>query len=209
MDVSTTAVVPGGAALGRAPDGRVVARRWRPPRRARGRSTIRVRTQGRVARRRRRSSRTVARPRRPAVRVPAGGVRRLPVATRRPGRAAAAQARRSSRTRCAGSPISPTLPFQPTVTLPVEAYRTTVRALVIDGRPAFRRRHAHDAVPVERCLVAHPLVDDILQHGHFGRAREITVRAGVGNRRTTRARRSRTHARSPWPTTCEWADART
>jgi 23S rRNA (uracil1939-C5)-methyltransferase len=70
-------------------------------------------------------------------------------------------------------------PLQETVTLPVDAYRTTVRALVVDGRPAFRKQHAHDAVPIASCLVAHPLVDEILQHGTFGRAREITVRVGA------------------------------
>jgi 23S rRNA (uracil1939-C5)-methyltransferase len=66
-----------------------------------------------------------------------------------------------------------------TITLPTTGYRTTVRALVVDGRPAFRRRHAHDPIPIEHCLVAHPLVDEVLADGHFGTAQEIVVRAGV------------------------------
>jgi 23S rRNA (uracil1939-C5)-methyltransferase len=34
-------------------------------------------------------------------------------------------------------------------------------------------------VAVDGCLVAHPLVRDVVDRGHFGSAREITVRAGV------------------------------
>ena len=32
---------------------------------------------------------------------------------------------------------------------------------------------------VDTCMVAHPLVDDILQHSSFGDAREVVVRAGA------------------------------
>ena len=67
--------------------------------------------------------------------------------------------------------------------LPVEGWRTTVRALVDDeGRPGFRLHHAHDplAVGPGGCLVAHPLVDEVLREGRFPRpVREITVRAGA------------------------------
>jgi 23S rRNA (uracil1939-C5)-methyltransferase len=66
--------------------------------------------------------------------------------------------------------------------LPVEGWRTTVRALVDDhGRAGFRLHHAHDplAVGPEGCLVAHPLVDEVLRDGRFpSPVREITVRAG-------------------------------
>jgi len=67
--------------------------------------------------------------------------------------------------------------------LPVEGWRTTVRALVDDdGYPGFRLHHAHDplAVGPDGCLVAHPLVDEVLREGRFPRpVREITVRAGA------------------------------
>jgi 23S rRNA (uracil1939-C5)-methyltransferase len=66
-----------------------------------------------------------------------------------------------------------------TVQLPALGYRTTVRALVVNGRAAFRRAHSHDPIAIDRCLVAHPLVDDILTHGRFGHAREVVVRAGA------------------------------
>jgi 23S rRNA (uracil1939-C5)-methyltransferase len=68
---------------------------------------------------------------------------------------------------------------QPGPTLPAVRYRTTVRAAVLDGRAALRRGRSHDLVAVGDCLVAHPLVADVLDEGHFGDAREVTVRAGA------------------------------
>jgi len=70
-------------------------------------------------------------------------------------------------------------PIGATVDLPPDGYRTTVRALVVNGRPAFRQHHAHIPIAVEHCMVAHPLVDDVLHNGRFGDAEEITVRASV------------------------------
>jgi 23S rRNA (uracil1939-C5)-methyltransferase len=67
--------------------------------------------------------------------------------------------------------------------LPAVAWRTTVRAVVDDeGRAGFRRHHAHDplAVGPQGCLVAHPLVDEVLREGRFPPpVREVTVRAGA------------------------------
>lgn len=64
-----------------------------------------------------------------------------------------------------------------------EGWRTTVRAVVDDdGRAGFRLHHAHEplAVGPGGCLVAHPLVDEILREGVFPPpVREVTVRAGV------------------------------
>ena len=177
MDVDTTAVVPGGAALARAADGRVVLVDGALP-------GERVRI-------------TVRSERKDLVRADVEDVLDAspdrvppPCSHRRAG--------------CGGCPwqhVAPAAqprykreliedalrriahitdaPLRPTVTLPVDGYRTTVRALVVDGRPAFRRQHAHDAVPIEHCLVSHPLVDEILRQGNFGRAREITVRVGA------------------------------
>lgn len=58
------------------------------------------------------------------------------------------------------------------------AYRTTVRAGVSGGRAGYRRRRAHDLVSIDRCLVAHPLVEEVLVDGRFPGAAEITVRVG-------------------------------
>jgi 23S rRNA (uracil1939-C5)-methyltransferase len=67
--------------------------------------------------------------------------------------------------------------------LPAQGWRTTVRAVIDDeGRAGFRLHHAHDplAVGPGGCLVAHPLVDEILREGYFPPpVREVTVRAGA------------------------------
>lgn len=61
----------------------------------------------------------------------------------------------------------------------VDAGRTTLRLAVVDGRAGFRKRHGHDVVVVDDCLVAHPLIEDLLAHATFGRAEEVTLRAAV------------------------------
>jgi tRNA/tmRNA/rRNA uracil-C5-methylase (TrmA/RlmC/RlmD family) len=67
--------------------------------------------------------------------------------------------------------------------LAAEGWRTTVRALVDDdGRAGFRLRHTRDplAVGPGGCLVAHPLVDEVLREGVFPPpVREVTVRVGA------------------------------
>lgn len=63
--------------------------------------------------------------------------------------------------------------------LATERYRTTVRCAVVDGRVAYRRRRSHDLLTVDDCLVAHPLIADLITHGRFGSAREVTLRAGA------------------------------
>lgn len=57
--------------------------------------------------------------------------------------------------------------------------RTTVRAAIADGRPALHRRHSHDLVPVDACLASHPLVEEVLVHGRFEGASDVTVRCGA------------------------------
>lgn len=59
-----------------------------------------------------------------------------------------------------------------------EGVRTTVRGGVERARFAYHRRRSHDLVPVETCLVAHPLVEEILAEGRFGEAAEVVVRVG-------------------------------
>jgi 23S rRNA (uracil1939-C5)-methyltransferase len=63
--------------------------------------------------------------------------------------------------------------------LPARGFRTTVRAVVEQGRAGFRREHSHDAVVVDSCLVTHPLVEEILVHGRFPGAHEVSVRCGA------------------------------
>jgi 23S rRNA (uracil1939-C5)-methyltransferase len=66
-----------------------------------------------------------------------------------------------------------------TVALPAAAHRTTVRAGVTAGRAGFRARRSDRVVPVDRCLVAHPLVDELITEGRFGDAVEVTLRVGA------------------------------
>lgn len=63
--------------------------------------------------------------------------------------------------------------------LPTERYRTTVRATVVDGRAGFRRRRSHDALAVDDCLVAHPLLAELIVDGRFGDATKVVLRAGA------------------------------
>jgi 23S rRNA (uracil1939-C5)-methyltransferase len=179
MEVRTTAVAAGGDALGRAPDGRVVfvegalpdetvivepvAERW-DHLRARVASIIDA-APDRVA------------PPCPHVHAGCGGCgwqHITPSAQARFKQAIIVDAlRRLARL--------PDAPVAPTVELPAAGYRTTVRALVVDGRPAFRRRHSHDALAVDSCLVAHPAIEELLRDGDFGDAREVTLRVSVAS----------------------------
>lgn len=62
--------------------------------------------------------------------------------------------------------------------LPAEAYRTTLRGVAVDGRFGFRHRRSHDVVAVSPCLVAHPLVDELVTDGRFPDG-EVVLRAGA------------------------------
>lgn len=65
------------------------------------------------------------------------------------------------------------------VALPADAYRTTVRVLIRKGRPAFRRASSHDPVPVDACLVAHPLIDSLIREAKFDGVTEAELRCGA------------------------------
>ena len=67
----------------------------------------------------------------------------------------------------------------PTVELPAEGYRTTLRAAVHKGRAGYRKARSHAVRAVDSCLVTHPLVADLLVHGRYGRANEVTLRCGA------------------------------
>jgi 23S rRNA (uracil1939-C5)-methyltransferase len=68
--------------------------------------------------------------------------------------------------------------IEPTVELVPWGYRTSLRAGVIDGRPALRRAHSDDLVPIERCLIVHPLISSLLGR-RFEGASEILLRCGA------------------------------
>ncbi len=75
-------------------------------------------------------------------------------------------------------------PPEPVAGPPLAAtgWRTTVRAAVDDdGRAAFRGHRSHDTVALDGgCLVAHPLVDEVLRTGLFPTpVTDVVVRAGA------------------------------
>jgi 23S rRNA (uracil1939-C5)-methyltransferase len=76
-----------------------------------------------------------------------------------------------------GGVADPTVEAGPV--LPATGHRTTIRVAVIDGRAGFRRHHSHEIVDVDECIVAHPLLDELLREGRFGAAVEVTLRCGA------------------------------
>ena len=71
-------------------------------------------------------------------------------------------------------------PVRAGVAATAEGFRTTVRAAVVDGRAGYRRHHRHDVVVPESCLVAHPLLEEMLVEGDFAEATEVTLRVAPG-----------------------------
>ena len=65
------------------------------------------------------------------------------------------------------------------VALPDEDFRTSVRVLMVKGRPAFRRAYSHDPVLVDSCLVAHPLIELLIAEAKFDAVKEAEIRCGA------------------------------
>jgi 23S rRNA (uracil1939-C5)-methyltransferase len=64
--------------------------------------------------------------------------------------------------------------------LAAEGLRTTVRGVADEqGRFAFRRRRSHDLIAVDSCLVAHPLVNDVIEHSTFAPGANVVIRVGA------------------------------
>lgn len=64
--------------------------------------------------------------------------------------------------------------------LAAEGLRTTLRGVAdADGRFALRRRRSHDPVAIERCLVAHPLVDEVIAGLRAPAGTTLTIRVGA------------------------------
>ncbi len=62
--------------------------------------------------------------------------------------------------------------------LAATGYRTMLRGVASGGRFGLRRRHSHEAIGVGPCLVAHPLVDELVTEGRFPDG-EVVLRAGA------------------------------
>ena len=62
-----------------------------------------------------------------------------------------------------------------------ESYRTTVHLAVDDGgRACFHRRQGHEVVPVDQCLVSHPLLEPLIVGARYRGAKQSTLRVGGG-----------------------------
>ena len=69
--------------------------------------------------------------------------------------------------------------IEPGPTLGPTAYRTVLRAAVVDGRAGFRKERSHQMVAAEHCLVAHPLAEELLIEGRFPGASEVRIVVGA------------------------------
>jgi 23S rRNA (uracil1939-C5)-methyltransferase len=65
--------------------------------------------------------------------------------------------------------------------LPAVGFRTSLRMVVIGDRLGFRQARSHDAIGIDHCLVAHPLLADIITHGRFPGVEEVSLRVGVSS----------------------------
>jgi 23S rRNA (uracil1939-C5)-methyltransferase len=74
--------------------------------------------------------------------------------------------------------VTPAAPLAP------DGYRTTLRLAVTPAGAGFRRRHGHEVVEVDSCLVAHPRLQELVAGGAFGGAEKVTLRcsAATGER---------------------------
>lgn len=65
--------------------------------------------------------------------------------------------------------------------LEASGYRTTVRVAVKHGQAGFRKRSSHDVLSPQSCLIAHPLIEELIVDGRFGEASEAVLRVGANS----------------------------
>jgi tRNA/tmRNA/rRNA uracil-C5-methylase (TrmA/RlmC/RlmD family) len=64
--------------------------------------------------------------------------------------------------------------------VPSTGYRTSLRLAVdSEGRACYRRRHDHELVAPDRCLVTHPRLEELVVDGRYPGARDVTLRIGA------------------------------
>ncbi len=68
---------------------------------------------------------------------------------------------------------------QPTVELAPWHFRTTIDAAVVNGRAGLLKARSHQVVPVESCVVAHPLLEELLVEARYPGARQVLLRCGA------------------------------
>jgi 23S rRNA (uracil1939-C5)-methyltransferase len=80
-----------------------------------------------------------------------------------------------------GKIVDPDVRLYESAELPVVAARTTLRVAGASQGVGFRQRRSHDVVPIERCLVAHPSLNELLPTMRLDGAEECVVRVGVAS----------------------------
>ena len=80
-----------------------------------------------------------------------------------------------------GKIVDPDVRLYESGELPVVAARTTLRVASASQGVGFRQRRSHDVVPIERCLVAHPSLNELLPKMRLDGAEECVVRVGVAS----------------------------
>ena len=80
-----------------------------------------------------------------------------------------------------GKIVDPDVRLYVSAELPVVAARTTLRVAGAPRGVGFRQRRSHDVVPIERCLVAHPSLNELLPTMRLHGAEECVVRVGVAS----------------------------
>jgi 23S rRNA (uracil1939-C5)-methyltransferase len=80
-----------------------------------------------------------------------------------------------------GKIVDPDVRLYESGELPVIAARTTLRVANAPQAVGFRQRRSHDVIPIERCLVAHPSLNELLPNMRLDGAEECVVRIGVAS----------------------------
>ena len=80
-----------------------------------------------------------------------------------------------------GKIVDPDVRLYESGELPVVAARTTLRVAGAARGVGFRQRRSHDVVPIERCLVAHASLNELLPKMRLDGAEECVVRVGVAS----------------------------
>ncbi len=72
--------------------------------------------------------------------------------------------------------------LEPGGSVPPWAYRTSMRVAVDrHGEVSLRRPRTNEPVVLDHCLIAHPLLDDLVHHARFRGAEEVSLRIGASS----------------------------
>lgn len=73
----------------------------------------------------------------------------------------------------------PDVSVEPGEHMAPDAFRTVLRCGVVGDRAGLRHRRSNEVRQLGGCLVAHPLVEELIRDGRFPGADEVTIRVGA------------------------------